>query len=330
MTRLAREEQLVFERTMRQCYEEYAENFKINGQPSRHYVEELIKRYKVRRASEAIDYKGFMRYLQRNNLPKYNEWLNEQVRAEFSILEQNIDKESVTKRLASLSTKLHCSIHTIRNKVNRLGLNPTYMTHNDRMKRRALALQLHNEGMSFLEITEKLNCTEVTIRKYLREEGVTLDVFSQHNKNTKVQLRDLLSLNLQNAHLWGLIWSDGSISSRSAVVIGLSVEDLSYLRQIKESICTSGEAYKMQTISSEQNRGSFDNAKAAVQISISRVHVVRTFANWGLPYNKETQALKLPKNIETANDAIFFEFLRGFFEGDGCITSNKNAPNLSL
>jgi hypothetical protein len=111
----------------------------------------------------------------------------------------------------------------------------------------------------------------------------------------------------EKAYFLGLLYSDGSVSDRR-MIIGLQERDIDILEKFKEKLDYDGpiRIYESKNVNYQRN--------AILQIC-SR-EMVRDLTTHGCHYRK-TYSLQFP-NIDVS---LYSHFIRGLFDGDGCITT---------
>ena len=321
------------------CYKKYVAVFKRKGKPKKSDTVALIDEFNLypdlddkenKAKSDEKKYKKFLRTIKYNNLEIFNTWADRAIR-EYMDTHPPQTVDEVNTSIAKLSKQVHQTPHTIRNTINRSGLNPFYKESPERQKKRDTALKLYRDGNSPETIAAELSVTRLQVTRYLTEQGVSIEELSQFNGNSKYDLRDMLSFTLENAHLWGLIWSDGSISSNTAVIIRLTKKDHEYLNAMSQSIAQDKSPhYPIHMVREKRNRKGYENAQDCYQLNISQKYFVTQIHELGMPFNKNETDLSIPEMIKTASNEYFFEFLRGFLEGDGGFTRNKTTPHITF
>lgn len=139
------------------------------------------------------------------------------------------------------------------------------------------------------------------ISKVLKENGVNIKRRKNYTLNDSF-FSDILSQD--QAYLLGLIYADGSVEDNRNL-ISVSSKDKSYLEEVKMIINYDGEI--IERISGY--------GKTYYIISFSSEQMSRDLKKFGLGYNKAESLLTLP-NIP---EYLIRHFLRGYFDGDGCI-----------
>jgi hypothetical protein len=120
------------------------------------------------------------------------------------------------------------------------------------------------------------------------------------------------------AYLLGWIMSDGYINKRlnknhsSRLGIGLKEEDYYILNYFQKFISNS----KLSKITNIKNNKKFISYKYECSSNI----IVNSLINLGVNFNKTINGEVIPK----ISNELYPHFIRGFFDGDGSISLNKN------
>jgi hypothetical protein len=129
--------------------------------------------------------------------------------------------------------------------------------------------------------------------------------------------RDLTEWNMINAHLYGLIWADGSASSVGQITVALSDKDRNYLQAVSDSLAMDSKGPSLVKVGHSKDR----YGGPVSSISIARKSFYSHLVRLGLPRNKHRIGHGFPEGLKP-DDPLFWHFLRGFFEGDGGFTQN--------
>jgi len=114
------------------------------------------------------------------------------------------------------------------------------------------------------------------------------------------------SISYKQAYYLGLIASDGCIINDRAVTLSQSGENgLFLLKQIKDMLDWTGNFYK---------------SKNAYAMYYSSKKVVHFLNDYGI-YERKTYNIEYPKKLP---EELFLYFLRGYFDGDGCLGYYNN------
>jgi len=171
----------------------------------------------------------------------------------------------------------------------------------------------HEVGVGKInKISEKSKISPYHISRILKENKI--NIFRRKN----YFLNDNFFSNIlseEQAYLLGLIYADGSIAD-DRNIIGISSKDQSYLEEIKNIIEYDGEI--IERISGY--------GKKYYLINFSSQQMSKDLRKFGLGNNKAKNVEELP-NI---SEELIRHFIRGYFDGDGCIyesTSTTKSNN---
>lgn len=118
----------------------------------------------------------------------------------------------------------------------------------------------------------------------------------------------------EKAYWLGFMYADGTVSSKTNT-IALGLKDQEHVEKFKQAIG----AYNNKISVVTDNRFSQPCIMYDFSIRDSQLH--DDLIAWGCVSNKSyVEELRMP-NI---NSEYIWDFLRGFFDGDGCITWSKN------
>ena len=173
-------------------------------------------------------------------------------------------------------------------------------------------LLLHKQGLNPTEIAKELNTYNTTIRRILLKEGLTPRTQSQ--ERAVVKTNPFIDLNDQQVQYWlGYIAADGNISKAPRNRVNVSTNlDPDHLNKYIKFI-----GYPIKLLK-------YLNKKYQVweySVNFANKEVRDYLVELGLTPNKSL-TLKL-------NFPITWHFLRGLFDGDGCVRKCGN-DNVSL
>lgn len=118
-----------------------------------------------------------------------------------------------------------------------------------------------------------------------------------------------LKINTQyKAYFLGLLYADGCIYDKDKLIeIGLNKKDVEILQKYKNEL--------------KYNKPFKINNDNSIYVSICSIIMYNDLINLGLTSNKSL-TIEFPK-IENVSDKYINHFIRGYFDGDGCISQNK-------
>lgn len=177
---------------------------------------------------------------------------------------------------------------------------------------------LANENMNIQEICKKYNVSHSTFPKYLKEYvGIKMEKRVKSNFNDTV-FDDVDSE--EKAYWLGFIFADGTISSsplkegKKSYMFELSLKqsDCAHLDKLKELLNTP------RPIIKSENR---------CRLLVNSKHFWTTLNNYGCTPNKSL-TLKFPDESIFKSPDLIRHFIRGYFDGDGCISYSNTAHTI--
>ena len=127
------------------------------------------------------------------------------------------------------------------------------------------------------------------------------------------------------AYLLGFIASDGSINlKRHTLCIHINEKDKEIFELFK---VISPNAYIQECKPTEsilKVRGKIVKNKGSIRLSISSKILIEDLYKLGIEENKTYKEMKIPRQIPKS---LIKHFIRGYFDGDGCITYSIRKPN---
>lgn len=180
-------------------------------------------------------------------------------------------------------------------------------------------LELYNNGYSAAEIAEAVNCTVSVVTKRLKKAGIEYKTdWSKrrtrarcHNQNMH-QFNENYFDNIDSedkAYFLGLLYADGSVTDTTVYI---KITDDKILDRFNS--CLEGDF----TISTKAPPEKYPLWKHTYKLTIYSKTLSASLQKWGCVPNK-TRIITFP-NIDKS---LYNHFIRGFFDGDGCLILNK-------
>jgi hypothetical protein len=169
---------------------------------------------------------------------------------------------------------------------------------------RSIVLAEYQKGTGTCEIAEKLNVKRWVPWRILSQAGVELRKKSVYKKKYNQQFFDEYSP--ESAYWAGFILADGNVTRNSSLLqIGLSKVDESHLLKFCQAIGLESELIPDGD---------------CVRMSVSGKHMCQSLAdNFGV-YPRKSNVCVFPEQIP---NHLWSHFIRGVFDGDGCVTFGK-------
>lgn len=175
-----------------------------------------------------------------------------------------------------------------------------------------LATKYLVEGLSLIELSKQSGIDRRTLSTNFKNMGIEI-VNKQNLTKFDEHIFDEID-NEEKAYWLGFIFADGYISSSSNnFELSLGLKDINHLEKFSQFMKYTG------VIKQDSYRCRF---------LLRNKHLWNTLNNYGCT-PKKSLILKFPnKNIFKSED-LLRHFIRGYFDGDGCITYQKNTNSVS-
>jgi intein-encoded DNA endonuclease-like protein len=161
----------------------------------------------------------------------------------------------------------------------------------------------YNLGKSCMSLSKKYGVSSCTISKFLKKNGIS--IINRQNEQFGLN-KDIFSVidTEEKAYWLGFLYADGNISSSSnRISIALKESDRSHLEKFKKFIDGNINILYKKSVN-------------ACVISFRCKEMKKDLVSLGCVPNKTWIINSIP-NIK---DELKIHFIRGFFDGDGCIT----------
>lgn len=174
-------------------------------------------------------------------------------------------------------------------------------------------LRLNSEGYTQRQMAEKLNINRTTVQRALKRLHVSTP--NRHNAlkfdNTVFDCIDTE----EKAYWLGFLYADGNVSSTiNNIEVSLSIVDLDHLEKYRKFLKNSSEV-KVGKIT--LNGKEFQRCR----LSVTNKYFKNRLIELGCIPNKSLK-LSFPQGIFT-EDSLKYHFIRGYVDGDGCISFSR-------
>ena len=186
-----------------------------------------------------------------------------------------------------------------------------------------------NLGLTLSQIAKNRNTTIPLLSKKLKEKGI--DIINYHNK-AKFNEHIFDSINTEEKAYWlGFIFADGYISNlekqknqkklKYGFELSLGIQDINHLHKFNKFMEYEGDNVKIGKTKLETKE------HQRCRWSIGSKHLWNTLNNFGCTPNKSL-TLKFPDLSIFKNKYLILSFIRGYFDGDGCVSIyNRNGKS---
>jgi len=170
-------------------------------------------------------------------------------------------------------------------------------------------IELFRNGLKCKQISEKLSIDRRTVGKWLKENGFKYSRVNKANINSNIF--NNIDTN-EKAYWLGFIFADGYVSKTSNFELSLSLKDIIHLKKFKEFLSFEGKIY-------------IDDKVGRCRLQFQDNNIVKSLKDIGC-INKKSLKLKYP----IINSQYNSHFIRGYFDGDGCICHPKNSISVQI
>ena len=180
----------------------------------------------------------------------------------------------------------------------------------------------YNQGISLSKLAQEYNTTIQTLSKKLKERGIEI-INRQNATKFNENVFDVIDSE-EKAYWLGFIFADGYISSRDySFELSLSVVDTEHLIKFNKFMQHNKDNVKIGTVKCGNKE--FERCRW----SIVNKHLWNILNNYGCT-PKKSSTLLFPNIDIFKNESLIIPFIRGYFDGDGCLTNTKEYPKVSF
>lgn len=176
-------------------------------------------------------------------------------------------------------------------------------------------INLYNSGLSTYDVAEKIKCSQTCVLNCLKQHNITRRSTSSYNIKyiTNLNFFDKID-NEAKAYFLGLLYADGNNYIRGKhsyeISIKLKEEDSYILEKLKNYLSPMTELKLVKDKITNNNH---------ILFKINSKIISNQLTDLGCVPNKSL-VLKFPEIKED----LIFHFIRGYFDGDGCIYERIN------
>lgn len=214
--------------------------------------------------------------------------------------------------LTQISKQFPYSVHVLSSALKRKGIeiiNRQNLLNFDFEKD---ILPAYNNGESLTSIAKKFSTTRHALSRGLKKLGITI-VNTQNQTKFNENIFDYIDTE-EKAYWLGFIWADGYISSKNNTFeIKLSIKDIEHLYKFNSFMQHNKNNVKTQQISFK------GKTFITCRWSVVNKHLHQVLNSYGCVPNKSL-VLQFPDIKIFENEGLVRHFIRGYFDGDGCIS----------
>ena len=180
---------------------------------------------------------------------------------------------------------------------------------------------LYKEGKNTSEIGRILNISKETARHWVINSGTEIRSRKERQQSYKRNSNAFSIISPRSAYYAGFIMADGNISKKSkSLNVELQLRDIEVIKGLKDFLGYEGPTRF-------RKRKGKTKTIELVYFSICDEKILGDLAKWGIIPNKNIYG-KIPKWV-ICDELISRHFMRGLFDGDGCIHLRKNGGAFS-
>lgn len=165
-----------------------------------------------------------------------------------------------------------------------------------------------NSSSSIRELSTKYNIPRQTFQGWLLAKGYNI-TNRRASKNFNVNYFDIINTE-EKAYWLGFLFADGALTQNNKsyhIELSLKIEDSSHVKKFAKAI----------------NKDKIIDKIYRTRCILGSKHLFNTLTNYGCTIRKSL-TLKFPNINIFKNENLIRHFIRGYFDGDGCISySNK-------
>lgn len=176
------------------------------------------------------------------------------------------------------------------------------------------AIRLYESGMSMTAVAKKLGKTLKVIWRIFERKNVIRRFPCQYMIKYEYDRNFFSKIDTEVKAYWlGFLYADGSVSKKTGMRVELAIKDEKHLLKFKKDINTNQPLYIFTTKTREKH--------PSVCLQIAKQQIFNDLVALGCVPNKSL-ILKFP-TVEQVPKHLISHFMRGYFDGDGCITINN-------
>lgn len=180
-------------------------------------------------------------------------------------------------------------------------------------------IALYQDGLSFATIGKQFGVDPTTVHWWLEKRNIKRRAWQPRTHSFNEKFFDVVDTEAK-AYWLGFLYADGyNYEKRGTVKISLQCRDESFLTRLKDQLGYKGEIKRHSTISKDKTRVLEYSTLYLHSKHMSRACVVAGF------YQNKSLTLQFPTSDQVP-DHLLHHFVRGYFDGDGCISFSRQNP----
>ena len=231
--------------------------------------------------------------------------------------------------IVQIANALNINRHTVTNVLKKQGIyRGNKHASNDspeKSDRNNKIISLYNSGLSLSQVAKKVNMSAGGIYKILNDKNITIRPQRSkghssgitRNRKHNFDLNFFETIDTEEKAYWlGFMYADGYVNYNGLVSINLQEKDKDHLYKFKETL----KAYSTEL--------KYNSRSKSYNISLRSVKMSSDLIKLGCK-QKKSLTLLFPKESQVPKD-LLHHFMRGYFDGDGCICVTEKTNTFSL
>lgn len=180
---------------------------------------------------------------------------------------------------------------------------------------------IENIDNTIKKLSIEFKMSESTISKILKQHNIAIIKSNVLNKRYQIDEHYFDEIDTPNkAYILGLLYADGNNSKQGSISISLQEQDKSILEKINHELKYTKE---LTFINYKKKSEKWSNQ---YQLRISNKYMSKQLSKLGVIPNKSL-TLQFPDWLDKK---YYSHFIRGYFDGDGCIPKKVSEKHLSM
>lgn len=227
--------------------------------------------------------------------------------------------------ITEIAEMLGINRHTVTNILKETGdykweEEKTSIDSPNKAKRNDAILSLYKTGLSVRQIGKQLNICSATVYNILKYFNAEIRPQHQqgHSKGTSKNRKHFFDTNYfkkidseEKAYWLGFLYADGCVIEKGVLILALQERDKGHLEKFKKSL------------NANTTKLEYCKNTKSYRLSFSSVELVNDLVNVGC-VAKKSLILEFP-NYDQVPQYLTHHFMRGYFDGDGCISISKKS-----
>ena len=177
-------------------------------------------------------------------------------------------------------------------------------------------IKMYLEGALIKDIAFEFGVGTDTISRHLKKNGVNVDRYTYHFNEHYFDVIDTQ----EKAYYVGMLWADGhNCIDRGSIILELQEQDLGLLEMLNK-LADNERPVRKQNLHDKNPKW-----QNQYRLVLQSKYTSKVLESYGMFQNKSL-ILTFPSWLE---ESLYAPFIRGYFDGDGCLSLQNNNRNRS-